>query len=141
MGGFDIYYAKGSFSLNDWEKPINAGAPLNSSKDDIYFVSTDEDDIWNTGWMSSDRSSECCLALFSVKGNNAKFVNGPLWIAKHVSHSQIPSCMLLIFGIREGYWVNIKQMPPANTHSYCTTPPISRLALRIPDYRSYKRGL
>ena len=78
MGGFDIYYARGSFSLNDWEKPENAGAPLNSSKDDIYFVSTDEDDIWNTGWMSSDRSSECCLALFSVKGNNAKFVNGAI---------------------------------------------------------------
>lgn len=78
MGGFDIYYARGSFGLNDWEKPVNAGAPLNSPKDDIYFVSTDEDDIWNTGWMSSDRSSECCLALFSVKGNNAKFVNGTI---------------------------------------------------------------
>ena len=76
MGGFDIYYAKGNFSLNSWEKPVNAGAPLNSSKDDIYFISTDEDDIWNTGWISSDRSSECCLALFSVKGNNAKYVHG-----------------------------------------------------------------
>jgi outer membrane protein OmpA-like peptidoglycan-associated protein len=76
MGGFDIYYAKGNFGLNSWEKPVNAGAPLNSSKDDIYFISTDEDDIWNTGWISSDRSSECCLALFSVKGNNAKYVHG-----------------------------------------------------------------
>ncbi len=64
MGGFDIYYAQGNFGLNDWEKPVNAGAPLNSSKDDIYFVGTDEDDVWNTGWISSDRSSECCLALF-----------------------------------------------------------------------------
>jgi OmpA-OmpF porin, OOP family len=76
MGGFDIYYAKGNFGLNSWEKPVNAGAPLNSSKDDIYFISTDEDDIWNTGWISSDRASECCLALFSVKGNNAKYVHG-----------------------------------------------------------------
>ena len=76
MGGFDIYYAKGSFGLNDWEKPVNAGAPLNSSKDDMYYVSTDEDDVWNTGWISSDRSSECCLALFSVKGNNAQYLNG-----------------------------------------------------------------
>jgi OmpA-OmpF porin, OOP family len=76
MGGFDIYYAKGNFSLSSWEKPVNAGAPLNSSKDDIYFISTDEDDIWNTGWISSDRASECCLALFSVKGNNAKYVHG-----------------------------------------------------------------
>jgi outer membrane protein OmpA-like peptidoglycan-associated protein len=76
MGGFDIYYAKGNFGLNGWEKPENAGAPLNSSKDDIYFVSTDEDNIWNSGWISSDRASECCLALFSVKGNNAQYVHG-----------------------------------------------------------------
>lgn len=76
MGGFDIYYAKGNFGLNGWEKPENAGAPLNSSKDDLYYVGTDEDDVWNTGWISSDRSSECCLALFAVKENNSQFVNG-----------------------------------------------------------------
>jgi OmpA-OmpF porin, OOP family len=78
MGGFDIFFAKGNFTLTEWEKPVNAGAPLNSSKDDMYYVSTDEDNIWNTGWMSSDRSSECCLALFSVKENNAQYVRGNL---------------------------------------------------------------
>jgi len=76
MGGFDIYYAKGSFNLNGWEKPENAGAPLNSSKDDLYYVGTDEDDVWNTGWISSDRGSECCLALFAVKENNTQFLSG-----------------------------------------------------------------
>lgn len=76
MGGFDIYYAKGNFGLNAWEKPENAGAPLNSSKDDLYYIGTDEDDPWNTGWISSDRSSECCLALFSVVENNAQYLFG-----------------------------------------------------------------
>jgi len=76
MGGFDIYYAKGNFGLNGWEKPENAGAPLNSSKDDLYYLGTDEDDVWNTGWISSDRSSECCLALFSVRENNAQYLFG-----------------------------------------------------------------
>ncbi len=76
MGGFDIFYAKGNFNMSDWEKPVNAGAPLNSSKDDMYYVSTDEDDVWNTGWISSDRSSECCLALFEVKENNSIYLNG-----------------------------------------------------------------
>ncbi len=76
MGGFDIFYAKGNFGMSDWEKPVNAGAPLNSSKDDLYYISTDEDDIWNTGWISSDRSSECCLALFEVKENNSLYLNG-----------------------------------------------------------------
>ena len=37
MGGFDIFYAQGNFSLSDWEKPVNAGAPLNSSKDDLVL--------------------------------------------------------------------------------------------------------
>jgi OmpA-OmpF porin, OOP family len=76
MGGFDIFYAAGNFNLRGWEKPVNAGAPLNSSKDDIYFVSTDDENLWNTGWISSDRASECCLALFSVKENNSQYVNG-----------------------------------------------------------------
>ncbi len=76
MGGFDIFYAKGNFDLSSWEKPENAGAPMNSSKDDLYYVGTDEDDVWNTGWVSSDRSSECCLALFAVKENNSQYVNG-----------------------------------------------------------------
>jgi outer membrane protein OmpA-like peptidoglycan-associated protein/tetratricopeptide (TPR) repeat protein len=76
MGGFDLYYARGNFNLSAWEKPENAGAPLNSPKDDMYYVSTDDENIWNTGWMSSDRSTECCLALFSVKENNARYVNG-----------------------------------------------------------------
>jgi outer membrane protein OmpA-like peptidoglycan-associated protein/tetratricopeptide (TPR) repeat protein len=98
MGGFDIYYAKGSFGMNDWEKPVNAGAPLNSPKDDIYFISTDEDDIWNTGWMSSDRSSECCLALFSVKGNNAKFLNGMITDCK--THKTIANTELVITDLR-----------------------------------------
>jgi OmpA-OmpF porin, OOP family len=98
MGGFDIYYARGSFGLNDWEKPENAGAPLNSSKDDIYFVSTDEDDIWNTGWMSSDRSSECCLALYSVKGNNAKFVNGAIVDCK--TRKSLANTVLMVTDLR-----------------------------------------
>jgi OmpA-OmpF porin, OOP family len=78
MGGFDIFYAAGNFNLRGWEKPVNAGAPLNSSKDDIYFFSTDDENIWNTGWISSDRSSECCLALFSVRENNSQYVNGTI---------------------------------------------------------------
>ena len=76
MGGYDLFYAKGNFNLSNWQKPENAGAPLNSSKDDLYYVSTDDENIWNAGWMSSDRSSDCCLALFSVKENNARYVKG-----------------------------------------------------------------
>lgn len=76
MGGFDIYHARGDFQLLNWEKPLNAGAPLNSSKDDLYFISTDEDNLWNTGLLSSDRENDCCLEVYTFKQENAQFVSG-----------------------------------------------------------------
>jgi OOP family OmpA-OmpF porin len=76
MGGFDIYYCKGNISLSRWEQPANPGTPINSSKDDLYFTGTDEINLWNTGWLSSDRSSECCLALFSFRELNEEHIIG-----------------------------------------------------------------
>ena len=76
MGGFDIYYCKGNISLSRWEQPSNPGMPVNSSKDDLYFIGTDEINLWNTGWLSSDRSSECCLALFSFRQLNEQHIMG-----------------------------------------------------------------
>jgi OmpA-OmpF porin, OOP family len=98
MGGFDIYYAKGNFNLSDWDKPVNAGAPLNSSKDDLYYVSTDEDNLWNSGWVSSDRSSECCLALFSVKENNAQYINGT--VVDCITHHPLVNVELTVTDLR-----------------------------------------
>ncbi len=76
MGGFDIYYAKGNISLSSWERPENPGSVINSSKDDLYFISTDEVNLWNTGWISSDRASDCCLSLFSFRESNSQYVAG-----------------------------------------------------------------
>ena len=76
MGGFDIYYTRGNFDLMRWDKPKNPGIPINSPKDDLYFVSTDEDNCWNTGWLSSDRHTDCCLALYTVLQNNRQYIAG-----------------------------------------------------------------
>lgn len=76
MGGFDIYGAKGSLVLNDWSRPQNAGVELNSSKDDLYYVSSDPENLWNEGWISSDRNSACCLALYSTRQNNRQHISG-----------------------------------------------------------------
>ncbi|HRP32333.1 MAG TPA: OmpA family protein [Agriterribacter sp.] len=76
MGGYDIFSAKGDFQLSNWDKPLNAGKPINSSKDDLHYISTDEDNLWNTGWLSSDRATDCCLELFSVRQDNAQFISG-----------------------------------------------------------------
>lgn len=76
MGGYDIFSARGDFQLSNWDKPVNAGKPVNSSKDDLHFISTDEDNLWNTGWLSSDRATDCCLELFDVRQDNAQYVSG-----------------------------------------------------------------
>ncbi len=98
MGGFDLFYVRGNINLSGWEKPENAGAPLNSSRDDLYYVSTDDENIWNTGWMSSDRSSECCLALFQVNENNARYVRGRVTDCK--SGKPLADALLTVTDIR-----------------------------------------
>jgi outer membrane protein OmpA-like peptidoglycan-associated protein/tetratricopeptide (TPR) repeat protein len=76
MGGFDIYYATNDFSFTRWSNPVNPGSPINSTKDDLYYLGTDKENLWNTGWLSSDRASNCCLALFSVRENAQRFIYG-----------------------------------------------------------------
>lgn len=63
LGGFDFYESDGDF--DSWSEPRNLGYPLNSSKDDMYFTPTDDEDT--TGYISSDRESLCCLEVFHVK--------------------------------------------------------------------------
>ena len=66
MGGFDFYYSKGS--IDKWEEPVNFGYPVNSVKDDIYFVSRGgAKNILEDVFLSSDRMAECCLEMFYLK--------------------------------------------------------------------------
>ncbi|OQP58253.1 flagellar motor protein MotB [Niastella vici] len=66
MGGFDFFFSKGN--LDAWTTPENFGYPVNSIKDDIYFTSRGNDkNILEDVLLSSDRSAECCLELFSLK--------------------------------------------------------------------------
>ncbi|MHA4894349.1 OmpA family protein [Pedobacter sp. PWIIR3] len=63
LGGFDFFESAGDFGK--WSEPRNMGYPFNSSKDDIYFTSSNDAD--SEGYISSDRESLCCLELFFVK--------------------------------------------------------------------------
>ncbi|MBN4051980.1 OmpA family protein, partial [Cytophagaceae bacterium AH-315-L13] len=67
MGGFDIY--KTFSGAGSWSDPENLGYPINSSKDDMFFVTTDHESY---GYLSSDREGSCecitgyCYNLYSV---------------------------------------------------------------------------
>jgi outer membrane protein OmpA-like peptidoglycan-associated protein len=69
MGGYDFFKSKGS--MGNWAAPQNFGYPVNSVKDDIYFVSRGgAKNILEDVYISSDRQAECCLELFLL--NRAK---------------------------------------------------------------------
>jgi len=71
MGGYDLFTAKGDVT-GAMQQPVNMGYPVNSNKDDIYYLSTDQKSVWNNAWFSSDRSSECCLDLYSFNRQRVK---------------------------------------------------------------------
>lgn len=65
MGGFDFYYSNGA--ITSLSEPKNFGYPVNSIKDDIYFVSKGSaTNILENVLFSSDRDAACCLELFAL---------------------------------------------------------------------------
>lgn len=62
LGGFDFFesYSK----LEKWGEPKNMGYPMNSAKDDLYYLPNSSDP--NKFYISSDRESDCCLNLFEA---------------------------------------------------------------------------
>lgn len=66
LGGFDIFYAKGA--KESFEKPVNAGYPINSSADDTYFTSGEEKKVIylvsNRPGIIGEKSETCCDDIF-----------------------------------------------------------------------------
>jgi outer membrane protein OmpA-like peptidoglycan-associated protein len=74
MGGFDLYSSAGNFT-GSWTVALNLGYPVNSEKDDIYFVGRGKG-LLEDALISSDRFSLCCLELFSVTKNYHQVFTG-----------------------------------------------------------------
>ncbi|WP_205512511.1 OmpA family protein [Longitalea arenae] len=74
MGGFDLYSSNGYFN-GSWTVALNLGYPVNSEKDDIYFVGRGKG-LLEDAIISSDRASLCCLELFSVHKNYNQVFTG-----------------------------------------------------------------
>lgn len=63
LGGFDFFE---SYSTDgQWSAPHNLGYPANSSRDDLYYFADPDND--RQFYFSSDRESECCLNLFTLR--------------------------------------------------------------------------
>ncbi len=69
LGGHDIFNTR--LEDDNWTKPINAGYPLNSSFNDVYFVINADN---STGYLSSNRTGSlslnddeaCCNDIYAV---------------------------------------------------------------------------
>jgi OOP family OmpA-OmpF porin len=62
LGGFDFYET--SFDGAKWSIPANMGYPMNSAKDDLYYLPDPTNA--NKFYISSDRESDCCLNMFEA---------------------------------------------------------------------------
>lgn len=66
FGGYDVFYSP---YVDKFEKPVNAGLPVNSSANDLYFFRDND-----TSYVSSNRvgvqyskNPTCCSDIFSLK--------------------------------------------------------------------------
>jgi OmpA-OmpF porin, OOP family len=64
MGGFDLFTSKGN--VGNWSAVENAGHPVNSSRDDVYFFAAEGAPLFTKAIFSSDRGSDCCLQNYTV---------------------------------------------------------------------------
>lgn len=64
MGGFDLFTSKGV--VGNWSAAENAGHPVNSSRDDVYFFAPEGAPLLTKAVFSSDRGSDCCLQNYTV---------------------------------------------------------------------------
>ena len=65
MGGLDLYKSKGHIKTG-WAEPKNLGAPINSSKDEIDFLSKEDNPLLDKVYFSSDNGDVCCPQLYTL---------------------------------------------------------------------------
>jgi OmpA-OmpF porin, OOP family len=64
MGGYDLYMSKGA--VGNWAIVENAGHPVNSTRDDLYFTAVEGAPLLSNAIFSSDRGSDCCLQNYTL---------------------------------------------------------------------------
>lgn len=67
MGGYDFFMSKGQPG-GAFTEAVNMGYPVNSIKDDMYFISRGSArNMLEDVMLSSDRDAACCLELFYLR--------------------------------------------------------------------------
>ena len=98
MGGLDVFKAVGS--KTDWTGVENLGYPINSGRDDTYFI-INENEI--SGYLTSDRKQcvNCngrnCYNIYTFKYENIIIVNG--FVFNDDTKEAIPDVLVILSDI------------------------------------------
>lgn len=102
FGGFDVFISKFDEDYG-WQRPINLDKPINSSKDDKYYIM---DADGKSGYLSSDRATceECnhgsCLKVYKYdKGLPTFFVDGIVFNA--MTDEVLPNAKVTFVDVHE----------------------------------------
>ncbi len=110
FGGLDVFRTKYVEDNGSWTTPINMGSPINSSKDDSYYII---DKSQKYGYFSSDRERcESCDSLSPIKGYCDKIykverpelefsINGFVFNAE--TNEPIPNALITFKDIKGGF--------------------------------------
>lgn len=100
LGGYDIF--KSSLNVDDsiYRTPVNLKEPINSSKDDAYYIT---DRLGHKGFFSSDRKdcpSGHCYNIYGYDNNPMKFdLDGH--VTDEVTGNPIPSALVTIKDVHD----------------------------------------
>lgn len=100
LGGLDVF--KCSFNIDDslFAEPVNMLTPINSEKDDAYYVT---DKLGGTGFFSSDRK-DCpdghCYSIYSYINDPIKFdLSG--YVYDNKTNDPIPNALVTIKDVHD----------------------------------------
>lgn len=105
LGGLDVF--KSTLSKDDtlWSAPKNMGAPINSNRDDYYFIL---DDIQQNGYLTSDRKDcEACVGgtcnkLYAItKEKNVYDIKGTVYNSE--TNAPVPNATITFKDIRSDW--------------------------------------
>jgi OmpA-OmpF porin, OOP family len=122
LGGFDIFSAKGA--KDAFEKPVNAGYPLNSSADDTYFTSGEEKKVVylvsNRPGIIGEKSETCCDDIFRGFNNYVpKFaVSGNLTQKHEGQENPLTGVKITITDVTDGKEKIVKKDSLVSASSY-----------------------
>jgi outer membrane protein OmpA-like peptidoglycan-associated protein/Tol biopolymer transport system component len=101
LGGFDIHKASLNADDSVYQYPVNLNAPINSSKDDAYYVM---DRLGEKGFFASDREdcpSGHCYDIYSYI-NAPIFFNLSGYVYDFETNDPIPSALVTVKDVHDG---------------------------------------